>query len=297
MKTSLKFFLSLSFSILALTGFSQEFGMASYYADQYHGKKTASGELYDKTKMTCAHKSLLFGSIVRVTRLDNNKSIEVRVNDRGPYIKGRIVDLSGIAAKELGILTIGEAKVKVELLKKKMAAPPVKAPVVVTKKPAPRKEVVLTDKGNTKKDNFNIEKGDVKQPVVKTEMPIVKTTTAPVTTAAPTSYNQVAERVTRKNYSDFDLYSIKVERPVKQGFGVQVSSLLDYKNVMRLVAQLQESNYDEVMISVEQNDAGKTKYKVIVGPFADKISAKNALKKLKRKKHDGFVIMLENLVH
>ena len=120
MKFPIKLFLSITFSILAFTVIAQEFGMASYYADQYQDKKTASGELYDKNKMTAAHKSLLFGSIIRVTRLDNNKSVEVRVNDRGPYIKGRIVDLSGAAASQLGIKTIGEAKVKIETPKSMM---------------------------------------------------------------------------------------------------------------------------------------------------------------------------------
>ena len=293
MKTSIKLFLSITFSIFAFTAMAQEFGMASYYADQYHGKKTASGQLYDKTKMTCAHKSLLFGSIVRVTRLDNGKSVEVRVNDRGPFIKGRIVDLSRVAAEALGIVKIGESKVKLELLKKKVAAPPA-PPVAVAKKPAPRKEVVLTEKGNNKKDEFNIERGNAKPAVT---MPIVKPTpAAPEKTAIPESF-EVAERVTRKNFSDYDLYSIKVHRPIKQGFGVQVSSLLDYKNVMRLVAQLQESNYDDVMISVEETSTGKTRYKVIVGPYESKATANNTLKKLKKKKHDGFVIMLENLVH
>ena len=110
MKTTFKLYLSVAFSLLAFTAMAQEFGMASYYADQYHGKKTASGELYDKDEMTCAHKSLLFGSVIRVTRLDNSKSVEVRVNDRGPYIKGRIVDLSGAAADALGITKIGESK-------------------------------------------------------------------------------------------------------------------------------------------------------------------------------------------
>ena len=295
MKTSIKLFLAFTFSILSLTTFAQEFGMASYYADLYHGKKTASGELYDKTKMTCAHKSLLFGSVVRVTRLDNGKSVEVRVNDRGPFIKGRIVDLSRVAAEALGIVRIGESKVKLEILNKKVAAPPA-PPVATAPKPAPKKEPALTAKGNNKNDEFNIEKG---QPIAKANMPIVKPTPVPTKTAvAPEPYeNTVAERVTRKNYSDYDLYSIKVNRPKKQGFGVQVSSLLDYKNVMRLVAQLQENNYDDVMISVEQNDKGQTKYKVIVGPYTDKSSANNALKKLKKKKHDGFVIMLENLMH
>ena len=84
---------------------AQEYGSASYYSDKFQGRKTASGDLYDKNKFTGAHKSLEFGTQVKVTRLDNKKSVTIRINDRGPYIKGRVVDVSRAAAEKLGFGT------------------------------------------------------------------------------------------------------------------------------------------------------------------------------------------------
>ena len=81
-----------------------EQGAASYYADSLQGNLTASGEPYDKNAMTAAHRTLAFGTVVRVTNLDNGKSIVVRINDRGPHVKSRIIDLSRAAAEKLEAL-------------------------------------------------------------------------------------------------------------------------------------------------------------------------------------------------
>jgi len=94
-----------------------QYGAASYYGNEFHGKKTASGEVYDKTKFTCAHRELPFGTRVRVTNLSNKKSVIVRVNDRGPFIKGRIVDLSFAAAREIVMIKEGIIKVKIEVIR------------------------------------------------------------------------------------------------------------------------------------------------------------------------------------
>ena len=91
-------------------------GVASYYADKFQGRRTASGELYDRNKLTAAHKTLSFGTMVRVTNLENGRSVTVRVNDRGPFVKGRIVDLSYSAAKKIGMIDRGLADVKIEVL-------------------------------------------------------------------------------------------------------------------------------------------------------------------------------------
>ncbi len=91
-------------------------GQASYYADKFEGKPTASGELYAKDKLTAAHKTYPFGTILKVTNLANNKSVEVRVNDRGPWTKGRIIDLSRAAAEQLNMIQSGIATVKIEVL-------------------------------------------------------------------------------------------------------------------------------------------------------------------------------------
>ena len=82
-------------------------GIASYYHDKFHGRKTASGKLYNKNEMTCAHKTLPFGTKLHVINVHNNKDVIVTVTDRGPFIKGRVLDLSRIAAKELGFIDKG----------------------------------------------------------------------------------------------------------------------------------------------------------------------------------------------
>jgi rare lipoprotein A len=91
-------------------------GIASWYGPGFHGKKTASGEIYDQTKFTAAHKTLPLGSKARVTNLDNGNAVEVEINDRGPFVNGRIIDLSRAAAGALGLVENGTAPVRVELI-------------------------------------------------------------------------------------------------------------------------------------------------------------------------------------
>ncbi len=93
-------------------GFTQT-GLASWYGTSEQGRKTASGERFDRNAMTAAHPSLPFGTIVRVTSLDNGRTVKVRINDRGPFVRGRIIDLSAAAAARLGIREDGIARVRV----------------------------------------------------------------------------------------------------------------------------------------------------------------------------------------
>ncbi|MCU1715626.1 septal ring lytic transglycosylase RlpA family protein [Pseudomonas sp. 5P_3.1_Bac2] len=94
----------------------QDEGMASYYGARHHGNKTASGEPFNQYALTAAHRSLPFGSKVKVTNLGNGKSVVVRINDRGPHTRGRIIDLSYQAAKDLAMLRDGVARVRVQQL-------------------------------------------------------------------------------------------------------------------------------------------------------------------------------------
>jgi len=93
-----------------------EVGIASYYADKYHGKTTASGEAFDMNELTAAHRTLPFGTRVKVTDLETSRSVIVRINDRGPFIAGRVIDLSRAAAAELQFIRVGLAKVQVEII-------------------------------------------------------------------------------------------------------------------------------------------------------------------------------------
>ena len=91
---------------------------ASYYAEDFHGKRTSNGERFNMNDFTCAHKSLPFGTILKVTNLANGKTCEVRVNDRGPFVASREIDLSKAAAIKLGMIGSGTTKVKLEIVKK-----------------------------------------------------------------------------------------------------------------------------------------------------------------------------------
>ena len=91
-------------------------GLASWYGAKHHGKRTASGEIFNQTKFTAAHRSLPLGSIVKVTNLENGSFVELRINDRGPYQRGRIIDVSRAAATVLGMRRSGIARVRVELI-------------------------------------------------------------------------------------------------------------------------------------------------------------------------------------
>ena len=135
---SITFVFSLVLSLHALVLSAQEFGYASYYSDEYNGSETAYGEIYDRNKLTAAHKMHPLGTRLRVTRLDTKKSVIVRVNDRGPYLKGRIVELSYAAAKQLGMLNDGNLEVKVEVVGQDVA-----------KKEEPKTPVVAVPTANT----------------------------------------------------------------------------------------------------------------------------------------------------
>lgn len=90
--------------------------MASWYGNPYHGRATASGEIYDMEAMTAAHPTLPFGTRLRVENLDNNRSVTVTINDRGPFVKNRILDVSRKAARELRMLGPGTARVRITVL-------------------------------------------------------------------------------------------------------------------------------------------------------------------------------------
>lgn len=91
-------------------------GLASYYGRFHDGQRTASGELFDMQAMTAAHRTLPFGTQVRVTNLKSGRAVVVRINDRGPFVKGRLLDLSYAAAKQLGVLRTGLARVRMEVI-------------------------------------------------------------------------------------------------------------------------------------------------------------------------------------
>jgi rare lipoprotein A len=106
-----------------------ENGIASWYGDPYHGRRTASGEVYDMEKMTAAHRTMAFQTWVKVENLSNGKTVDVRINDRGPFVRGRIIDLSRSAARSIDMLGPGTAKVRIEVIEKPRSVPASPPPV------------------------------------------------------------------------------------------------------------------------------------------------------------------------
>jgi rare lipoprotein A len=91
-------------------------GIASYYSDEFHGRTTANGEVFDMNALTAAHRTLPFNTLLRVRNLENGKEVTVRVNDRGPFVDDRVIDLSLAAAREIGLEVSGTARVSMEVL-------------------------------------------------------------------------------------------------------------------------------------------------------------------------------------
>jgi len=106
-----------------MAGAPRQIGIASYYGREHDGRRTASGERFDMGEMTAAHRTLPFGTRVRVTNLGNGRQVVVTINDRGPWKKGRIIDVSYGAAKQLGLVGPGTARVRVDVLQNGPAGP------------------------------------------------------------------------------------------------------------------------------------------------------------------------------
>lgn len=113
-------------SVPAKIGFT-ETGVASWYGVPYHGRPSASGEIFDMEKLTAAHRVLPFQTWVEVTNLSNGKQVEVRITDRGPFVRGRIIDLSLAAARQLDMVGAGTARVRLKVIVAPVSQPPVNA--------------------------------------------------------------------------------------------------------------------------------------------------------------------------
>lgn len=304
----LSFSLFICLLLLSSTTFAQEeeYGLASYYSDDFEGRSTAYGDTYNKAELTCAHKRFPYGTMLKVTRLDNKKSVTVKVIDKGPFIKGRVVDLSRRAAEVLGIVGMGSVEVKVEKVGSGTSQPDEKLEEVAPA-PAPRsfeepapERIVTTPAAEPRATTPAAASAPEKlaerspEPTTKpVETPAEKpATTTPKVNTANDRFSPVG-----KDYNPFGLYRIVLEKPDSQtGFGVQVASFTTYENVMQRVADLQAQWFDNILISIEPGEGGKSSYKVILGPFDDQKTAQHYQASLaSRYKIRGFVIDLAGL--
>ncbi len=250
-----------------------EIGKAGYYADSLHGRKTASGEKYDKYEFTCAHKTLAFGTKIRVTRLDNNKSVVVRVNDRGPFVEGYVTDISRAAAESIDLIKIGVTRVKIEIVEAASTA-----------------RVAAEADGNTKA--LTNRTGTAAAGLVS--KPVQYSTAEPQpagTKATPSTKGSATTKLPS------ELYAMDMQQSRKEGFGVQVSTLYDAENVLPNIKRLQQDWPNKVLVSVERDEAlNKSAYRVIIGPFSDAKTAAVQQKAAAKKGYKGcFVVDLTGM--
>ncbi|MEN0006832.1 MAG: septal ring lytic transglycosylase RlpA family protein [Bacteroidota bacterium] len=292
MKNFLSVLMIPAFLLISVFAVAQEYGIASYYSDDFQGRKTAYGDIYDKNKMTAAHKKHPYGTKLRVTRLDNKKSVEVLVNDKGPYIKGRVVDLSRAAADELGLPKDGLTEVKIEVVGKSSvtAKRQTTTPRSIPRAAEQPSRVIATNTDDDDDDGEETEKRVPKRRDAdsgeKSKAKEDKMEAAKVNKA----------RLVGKDYKQYGLYRIVLERPSSKGYAVQVASLNNYENVLRQVADLQSKWFENILISVERGDGDESTYKVLLGPFDKEDKATNYKSSLAKKhKIKGFVVDLNEI--
>lgn len=317
---TMRLYITFTFTLLFLSGsmLAQEYGKASYYDQSFQGAKTASGEPYDGNKYTAAHKLHPFGTRLRVTRVDNNRSVVVRVNDRGPHIKGRIVDLSYAAAKTLDLIRDGVVDVKVEVLSRGSTTPelsqpeerPTEAsmpPTRQTREEAPNRASNTPPannaaaNANNQAENTNNEaarRADIisrpSQPA--RNMPAKREPTQPVTDNR--SNKDYQDRLLTEPYERFGLYEIKVLQVNRAGFGVQVASLSSYDNALKQLTALQAKKIYNALLSIEPKADGTQAFKVIIGPYNSRAEAKKETNRLQRLiKVKGFVVDLSTIAY
>lgn len=233
-----------------------ETGTASVYADKFQGRVTTSGELFDQNKLTAAHRTLPFGTLVKVTNLENQKSCELKINDRGPFVNNRLIDISSKAAKDLGFLAKGLAKVKIEVIKLGEGTYVAPSTTVTEKKTEPK-------------------------PVITVVTP---TTTAPVTTTSPATIQPVTDE-------NLEYYQITSKKLTPTGFAIQIASYQEAANLLKLCSEMESKIQSAIMIQVSENQDKKV-YRLMVGPFQTRPQAEEMQKKLSSLFNGCFIVTL-----
>lgn len=242
-----------------------ETGLASWYGDKFHGKPTANGETYDQNAMTAAHKTLPMPVKVRVTNLENGKQVELRVNDRGPFVKGRIIDLSSKAADLLDIKARGTAKVRVEYLGR------LDNETFITHKP-------VTPDGHRQVASAPVEtvsSDDLSAPPGANTAPVRVTSTAPDATA------EVPEVRTVPVSSNPEMY-------------VQAAAFQYRDNAVRLKQRLVGEGHQNAMVSIRSARVqGRQFHRVRIGPLASIQYADSMLDRVLAAGHVGARIVID----
>jgi rare lipoprotein A len=255
-----------------------ETGIASWYGPQFHGKKTANGEIFDMNELTGAHRTLQMPSLVRVTNLENGKSLIVRINDRGPYKKGRVIDVSKKAANLLGFIGKGTAKVKLEVLKKEsinvasLARRGVDTKGYELALNAPT-ETRFPSEGPGADNGYILASAGQDYPTDQKALAIAPVSSERLDSLSPEGLQTVVPGHTRNGafYPDPIITEVPV---VHTDIFIQAGSFTSHDNAVRLASSLGKYGRSEVYPAIVN---GRQFFRVRVGPVPDVIQADQLL--------------------
>lgn len=280
-------------------GYREE-GLASWYGPGFHGKRTANGEVYDMNALTAAHKTLPMPSVVLVTNLENGRSMKLRINDRGPFVDDRIIDLSRRAAQMLDVERPGVARVRVELVPedsltlKNMALdaggqpPATDMPGVIA---APRDPVAVVTLAPPAAPVVAVTPPVPPTPSVALPRPSPTITSSSLppptpTPAAPTTPTPMTAPVAQPSTA---VAAVPV-REMASGLYIQAGAFTDVNNARRMEAQL--SGLGNVFVAAA-DISGRIFHRVRIGPMPDRIVAEQMLSEMKIQGYDGARIVEE----
>lgn len=253
--------LSTIFIVLAAIAQAQDFeqqGKASFYADRFEGRTTASGERYSHKKATCAHLSLPFGTLLKVTNLANNKTAVVRVNDRGPFVTDRIIDISKSVAERLDFVAAGVADVKIEIISNEgegAIAAAQTTTVAQENSPQNDRQQSNTNNRTSKLENVAKPSSDI------------------------------------SNTNDTELFEVNIEKIEPKGYTVQIASYKELISVLRIAADVEDALNEKVRVQVTTLK-GERIYRIMVGKFSDSKDARKFRDKAAKIYNDCFVVNL-----
>jgi rare lipoprotein A len=267
--------------LLSATGIDiligQEIGFAINYKESDASRVTSSSELYNPSKLTAAHNTLPFGTMVNVTRLDNGMSVVVKINDRGPFIPNRILALSKAAATSIGLKKYEKVNVQLTIVPKKESSEPLAEKL--EKKP----DIPFYQPGSTKTETKETEEIPLRlKPVENTK----------------TQQNLVPEKnIVLPPASESlkpGLYQIQLHRLPEKGFAIQVGSFQNISVLWNEVSKLHNAWFKQIMIQSKQSEKGLILYKLLLGPFSTKEKANSYKENLKEKYGiGGFIVTLQ----
>jgi rare lipoprotein A len=255
----------------------QEKGFAINYKESDASRVTSSSELYDPSKLTAAHNTIPFGTMVKVTRLDNGMYVVVKINDRGPFTPNRIVALSKAAAYTIGLKKYEKINVQLTILPKKESTEP------LVEKQEKKPDIPFYQPGSTKTEPRETDDLPLRIDPVDGSR-VIQNPVTERNIVSPTKIEPLKP----------GLYQVQLNRLPKEGFAIQVGSFENISMMWSEVSKLHNAWFKQIMVQTVKTANGVVLHKLLLGPFATKEKATSYKGNLKEKYGiEGFIVPLQ----